>query len=112
MLQSLWVTQRLLEYRECTLNNVDQLCQAETHESLDNKSVVQQLVKFLRCSFVNTAIVRNQAICYMGFFFCYVREARGTCLGEERLWSMFFSRLWSPACQWFQVDKLGFQTWF
>lgn len=105
MLESLWVTQRMLEYRQCTLNNVHQLCQAETHESLDNKSIVQQVIKFLHCSFVNTAIVRNQAICYMGFFFCYLSTARGTCRGEQRLCSMSFCGLWSPACQSFQVDK-------
>lgn len=48
------------------LNNVKQLCQAETHKSLDNKSIVQQVVKFLHCSFVNTTILRSQAVCCKG----------------------------------------------
>lgn len=84
---------------------MDQLCQAEMCENLDNESCVQQVVKFLHCSFLNTAIVRNEAICYMGFLFCYVNGARGTCLDEQRLCSMSSSGLWPFACQWFQVDK-------
>lgn len=89
------------------------MCQAETYENLDNESIVQQVVKFLPCLFMNTAIVRNKAMCYMGFLFCYVNGARGTCLGEQRLWSLSSFGLNSLACQWFQVDsRLGFQMLF
>lgn len=73
--------------------------------SLDNKSVVQQVVKFLHCSFVNTAIVRNQAVCHGGFFLCYVSEARAPVRMNRGFGPCPSLDYGPPACYWFQVNK-------
>lgn len=79
--------------------------------SLDNKSVVQQVVKFLRCSFVNTAIVGNQAVCYVGFFLNYVSEAGAPVRMIRGFGPCPSLDYGPPACHWFQVNKqTGFPT--